>query len=166
MDRLAFALFLSCSATVAVSTSAQVVSVEKAPAVTALDGADLYRARHVLRRFFASEGRPECYDVLFSNFGGNLRVDFVPKRPDPIRYEGQPEELNIIAPCGRNNAADRRMIAGSGDATLRVVGTQNEFRAVQAQMIVRDFLAVQVELASPQNINRLLNDERRNVVGN
>jgi hypothetical protein len=102
MKRAVFFTLFGCAAAAAVSGSAQVTSVAKAPAVTSLEGADLYRARHVLRRFFANERRPECYRVLFSIFEGNLRVDFVPRDSDLILQEGEPEDPNARAPCGHN----------------------------------------------------------------
>ena len=74
----------------------------RAPRVTGLDGEDLFRARHVLRRFFRNERRPECYRVLFSHVADGLRVDFVPKNDDPVViYEGDPEP-ELAQPCGRN----------------------------------------------------------------
>jgi len=127
MTRIASLLLMACGI-VAVSVSAQVVSVTKAPPVTSLDGADLYRARNVLRRFFSTERRPDCYLILFSQFQGNLRVDFVPKRSDSIPYEGQPQSETARTRCGRNvgyvidqrGAVLRRIIRGKnyGDSAL------------------------------------------------
>lgn len=78
----------------------QVVSVTRAPQVTAVEGKDLFRARNVLKKFFESEIRPECYRVLFSEFEGNLRVDFVPKNQTIVLPEGQVD--NSEPTCGRN----------------------------------------------------------------
>jgi hypothetical protein len=77
------------------------MSVEQAPKVVAVEALDLYRARKVLKKFYDSEPRAECYKVLFSLFGGNLRVDFTPKKTDPIRVEGDPKKSSL-RPCGRN----------------------------------------------------------------
>ena len=101
MKRLV-ALLLTCGVLSGGTSHGQVISITTAPTVTGLEGADLRRARHVLRSFFANERHPECYRILFSDFEGNLRVDFVPKRPDPVRYEGQPDDPDVAAPCGRN----------------------------------------------------------------
>lgn len=102
MRKIALVVLACAAATLATSGSVQVVSVTQAPKVTGLEGADLFRARKVLKRFFATEKRPECYRVLFSIFEGNLAVEFVPKRPDPVRYEGEPDDPNELVPCGRN----------------------------------------------------------------
>lgn len=101
MKNVVFALFLGSSMSLGASTSAQVISVEDAPVVTGVDGADLYRARHVLQRFFANERHPECYRIVFSAEGANLRVDFAPKQPYPFRYEGEPERPNLSTACRR-----------------------------------------------------------------
>jgi hypothetical protein len=69
--------------------------------VTSVNGADLYQARKVLKRFYASEPHPECYDVLFSSFEESLRVDFIPKRPPEITFDGKPEYVGPKS-CGRN----------------------------------------------------------------
>lgn len=116
MAKRVLVLIVGLGAAAAVSSAAQVTSVTKAPVVTGLEGADLYRARHVLRRFFASERRPQCYRVLFSEFQGNLRVDFVPKRPDAVIVEGEPEPA-VAAPCGRNVGY---VIDGRGNVLRRI----------------------------------------------
>jgi hypothetical protein len=75
----------------------------RAPTVTEVDGAELYRARHVLRRFYANERHPECYRVLFSEFEGNLRIDFIPKSSDTlVLEESAPEPIEGSVPCGEN----------------------------------------------------------------
>lgn len=84
------------------SSLGQTISVTTAPKVVELDGSDVYRARNVLSRFFRNERHPECYHVLFSQFSGNLRVDFVPKRPDPFIEEGQAPDTTTSRTCGRN----------------------------------------------------------------
>lgn len=78
----------------------QVVSVERAPTVTAVEGKDLFVARNVLKKFFESEKHPECYRVLFSEFEGNLRVDFAPKNRTIVLPEGQVDKSEPY--CGRN----------------------------------------------------------------
>ena len=95
-------LYISCAVTVPTAAWSQVIGVERAPTVIGLDGSELYRARKVLRQFFAKERNPECYRVLFSQFEGNLRVDFIPKKPDPVRYEGDPNLSLPTSVCGRN----------------------------------------------------------------
>jgi hypothetical protein len=82
------------------SSHAQVIATEDAPRVITLEGADVYTARKVLRRFFSTERHPECYRVLFSTLEGHLTVEFVPKHPD-IRIDGEPEDPNE-KPCGKN----------------------------------------------------------------
>ena len=72
------------------------------PKVVGLEGEDLYRARHVIRRFFRQERRPECYRVLFSQDEGNLRVDFVPKNTWPVVVQEGEEPPVVPAPCGQN----------------------------------------------------------------
>lgn len=87
----------------AASANSQVISVTDPPRVTEVSGQDLYRARKVLSAFFARENRPQCYDVLFSKFEGDLRVDFVPKHPDPIRTgHADAADTGNRQPCGRN----------------------------------------------------------------
>jgi hypothetical protein len=80
----------------------QVIEEVEEPKVTGLEGADLYRARHVLRRFFSVEKNPECYRVLFSNFQGNLAVEFIPKGRNPIVYHEGEEPPIAKTPCGQN----------------------------------------------------------------
>jgi hypothetical protein len=80
----------------------QVIQDEQAPKVTDLEGGDLYRARHILRQFFAKEKHPECYKVLFSDFQGNLRVDFWPKDRDPVIYAEEDQPPAARPSCGRN----------------------------------------------------------------
>jgi len=81
---------------------AQVRSVERAPIVDSANGEDLYRARHVLNRFYRTERRPECYQVLFSQFEGNLRVDFVPKNRGRVFYVEGNSLPDGRESCGRN----------------------------------------------------------------
>lgn len=71
------------------------------PEVISIEGSDLHRARKILKKFYITETRPECYNVLFSSFAGNLRIDFVPKKPDPVRYENSPKNDDIKI-CGKN----------------------------------------------------------------
>ena len=98
-----FALFgLALSTLSAGTVEAQVVSVERAPVVDRVNAEDLYRARHVLGRFYRTERRPECYHILFSRFEGNLRVDFVPKNRWPVVYREGEEPSQIEEPCGSN----------------------------------------------------------------
>jgi hypothetical protein len=100
--KLITALLLLSTGIPTTAAYSQVIHEEQAPKITAIDGSDLYRARHVLRQFFAKEKHPECYRVLFSGFQDNLRVDFWPKDRDPIVY-AEEEELPVVGrPCGRN----------------------------------------------------------------
>lgn len=99
--RHALTLFAAVVAMGAGQSLGQPVSSVQAPKVVALDAVDLYRARKVLSKFYALDPRLECYKVLFSAFEGNLRVDFIPKSPDPIRYEGDVEQVRSET-CGRN----------------------------------------------------------------
>lgn len=80
----------------------QVIHEEQAPKVTGLEGADLYRARHVLRQFFDKEKHPECYRVLFSDFQGNLAVEFIPKDREPILYDEDDQPPVAKPTCGVN----------------------------------------------------------------
>ena len=84
------------------ASAAQVISITRAPEVAEVDGMQLNRASKVLKRFFANERHPECYRVLFSIFEGNLRVDFVPKRPEFVRHEGDLSNITKEVPCGKN----------------------------------------------------------------
>ena len=103
MTRIVLALCLSVGATLAAPSAAQVISVTEEPEVIGIDGVDLHRARHVLRRFFANERHPECYRVLFSTVDGNLSVEFVPRLPPVIVVrEGDPVDPNRERRCGRN----------------------------------------------------------------
>lgn len=96
-------LCLLLAAGLASSGSAQAPSVRPAPEVISIEGADLYTARRVIRRFFATERRPECYLVLFSRVDGNLRVEFVPRQPRVVFVsEGEPPDPNMEPRCGRN----------------------------------------------------------------
>ena len=81
---------------------AQTVSVERAPAVDRVNAEDLHRARHILGRFFRTERRTDCYFVLFSQFEGNLRVDFVPKNRDPVVVQESEAPSAAATPCGAN----------------------------------------------------------------
>ncbi len=106
--RIAGFLLLACTI-VSPSSSGQVISVKREAPVTAVEGQDLYLARNVLRDFFKSERHPECYRVLFSEFEGNLRVDFVPKNSEPILVpEGAVDTSD--EPCGRyvGHVVDKR----------------------------------------------------------
>lgn len=84
------------------AANAQVIEEVVESKVTALEGSDLYRARHVLRRFFSTEKSPECYRVLFSEFQGNLAVEFIPKGRGPIVYHEGEEPPAVKPPCGEN----------------------------------------------------------------
>ena len=111
--KLFFLLSLGCcsAAAPAVPGFAQTASVATPSDGTRMGGADLYRARNVLRRFFANERRPECYWVLFSNVDGNLLVEFVPRQPRVVVIrEGEPRDPNAQPRCGRNEGyvIDRR----------------------------------------------------------
>lgn len=79
---------------------AQETPVKQEPSISAVEGKDLYIARNVLRNFFKSEKHPECYEVLFSEFEGNLRVDFVPKNQTVVLQEDEVD--TSPEPCGRN----------------------------------------------------------------
>jgi hypothetical protein len=82
-------------------SAAQVIAVTTPPEVIGIDGADLFQARKVLRRFFANERHPECYRVLFSRRIGNLTVDFVQRQDRVVVVqEGTPEPA-IERRCGR-----------------------------------------------------------------
>ena len=93
--------FICLGLSLSKSSYAQVIATEDAPRVIALEGADVYTARKVLKRFFSAERHPECYRVLFSTLDGHLTVEFVPKRPD-IRIDGESEDPNEKPPCGKN----------------------------------------------------------------
>lgn len=93
---LGFIMLTPCAG----SVEAQTGSSYPAPKVISIDGSDLHRARKVLKNFYITEPQPECYNVLFSSFAGNLRIDFVPKKPDPIR-QGNVSK-NDIKICGKN----------------------------------------------------------------
>jgi hypothetical protein len=93
---------LLCGSMLSAVAYAQVIGEVEEPKVTGLEGADLYRARHVLRRFFSNEKNPECYRVLFSDFEGNLAVEFIPKGRDPIVYHEGEEPPVAKPPCGQN----------------------------------------------------------------
>lgn len=101
--RVISGICLALGAVLASSGSAQVMTVTTPPEVIGIDGADLYRARKVIRRFFATERRPDCYRVLFSRVDGNLSVEFVP-RQSPVIFlrEGDPIDPNMEPRCGRN----------------------------------------------------------------
>lgn len=79
----------------------QPISSVPAPKIVSIDGLHLYRARKVLKGFYESDPGPECYDVLFSLFEGNLRVDFVPKGPPRAMFKDEPEYVGPNV-CGRN----------------------------------------------------------------
>lgn len=82
--------------------SDQVISTTTLPEVIGIDGADLYQARDILRRFFARERHPNCYRVLFSREQGHLTVSFVPRAPRAIVVqEGEPNRT-IEPRCGRS----------------------------------------------------------------
>lgn len=80
----------------------QQIEAYPAPRVINLDGNDLYIARFAIENFYRTEQHPECYNVLFSRFHGNLRVDFVPKTDFPVIMEDRQRDREIPPPCGRN----------------------------------------------------------------
>lgn len=94
--RIGFAI-LSLTPTVAPAQGSEFTAERE---VISIRGEALHRAYRVLGMFFRGERHPECYDVLFSDFHGNLRVDFVPRNQIAILYEG--ERNGEPAPCGRN----------------------------------------------------------------
>ena len=100
---MALGFLLSASMSlVATTVAVQAPSATRVPHIDRVNAEDLYRARHVIARFMRTERRPECYEVLFSQFEGNLRVDFVPKHNEPVFYtEGQTPPA-VEEPCGRN----------------------------------------------------------------
>lgn len=99
--KLLTALLLLSGSIVITAASAEITEVGETK-VIGVEAADLYRSRHVLRRFFSREKHPECYRVLFSDFQGNLAVEFIPKDQDPIIYNEEDEPPVAGTPCGRN----------------------------------------------------------------
>lgn len=88
--------------------AAQVGPATKARQVDAVDAADLHRARRVLRSFFATGVRRECYRISFSRRGPHLAVTFSSRRP-LIRYKGEPVDTAAEAcPPSAGFLIDRR----------------------------------------------------------
>lgn len=80
----------------------QTISEEVTPKVVGIDGADLFQARHVLKRFFETEKHPECYRIIFSRAKDGLRVDLWPMDRDPLVLKEGDVPPAAKPPCGRN----------------------------------------------------------------
>jgi hypothetical protein len=95
-------ILLSGGSMLSAAAYSQVIGEVEEPKITVIDGADIYRARHVLKRFFSNEKSPQCYRVVFGDLEGNLAVEFIPKDRDPIVYHEGEEPPLAKPPCGVN----------------------------------------------------------------
>jgi hypothetical protein len=103
MRNAAFIIILIFCMTFGNRCFAQVISTTIAPEIAVVEGNDLFRARYVLRRFFSTERHPNCYRVGFSQFEGELRVDFVPQGPRMVALAPNQVYTGPLR-CGRSVA--------------------------------------------------------------